>query len=479
MRAARRADQVRDGHGPRRREHPPVHGHVGRRLQAVVRIRRAAVHVRGLRSVRRHRDARVELVHRPSDHVGTHLPQPHDPRSSWSTRASPRPAMAATQHYALRPKSDLTLLYGLAHLLVDRGWIDREFIDAHTKRLRRLRHTRQGLHTGTRERGDRVECRRPRQVRRDHPRGAARVVLVDDGSEPESREHARGAGDHQPRADDRQHRTAGHRRELHHRVSATQWAPACSATPPTCSVGATSPTPPTAPRCRTSSTSTRPASPTVPASPTTRSSPSARRAHQRLVGRCHELGPLLDRSELCPRGTQPARVPRRAGHVLDHRHRAARPPRAARRGLGREGRHVHQLRATSGCRQARGPGAGKRRRRLYIFKMLADAWGCGDLFSEWCSPEATFAILQRLSAGRPCDMTGMGGYQTIDDSGGIQWPLPEGATVGAGEERRLFTDGRFHHPDGRARFVYDEPRPWPNRRRRVPTRVADRPRELE
>ena len=34
-------------------------------------------------------------------------------------------AMAATLHLPVRPKSDLTLLYGLAHLLIERGAIDR------------------------------------------------------------------------------------------------------------------------------------------------------------------------------------------------------------------------------------------------------------------------------------------------------------------------------------------------------------------
>src|SRR6188768_3788893 len=41
-------------------------------------------------------------------------------------------AVAATQHLALRPKSDLRLFYGVANLLITRGWIDRGFIDRHT-----------------------------------------------------------------------------------------------------------------------------------------------------------------------------------------------------------------------------------------------------------------------------------------------------------------------------------------------------------
>jgi anaerobic selenocysteine-containing dehydrogenase len=41
-------------------------------------------------------------------------------------------AMAATQHYAIKPKSDLFLLYGLANMLIESGSIHREYIDGHT-----------------------------------------------------------------------------------------------------------------------------------------------------------------------------------------------------------------------------------------------------------------------------------------------------------------------------------------------------------
>ncbi|MBC8133990.1 MAG: molybdopterin-dependent oxidoreductase, partial [Deltaproteobacteria bacterium] len=56
---------------------------------------------------------------------------PHDPEIVVVDPRKTETAMAATQHYAARPKSDLTLLYGLAHLLIRNGWIDRKFIDAH------------------------------------------------------------------------------------------------------------------------------------------------------------------------------------------------------------------------------------------------------------------------------------------------------------------------------------------------------------
>jgi assimilatory nitrate reductase catalytic subunit len=96
-----------------------------------------------------------------------------------------------------------------------------------------------------------------------------------------------------------------------------------------------------------------------------------------------------------------------------------------------------------------------------IFKLLADAWGVGDMFKDWSSPEATFQILKRCTRGRPCDITGVKGYSMVDEMRGIQWPLPEGQTPTPGEERRLFEDGRFHHPDGKARLLFEEPRKQP------------------
>jgi assimilatory nitrate reductase catalytic subunit len=95
-----------------------------------------------------------------------------------------------------------------------------------------------------------------------------------------------------------------------------------------------------------------------------------------------------------------------------------------------------------------------------IFRLVADSWGCGALFREWKSPEAAFQILKRVSAGQPCDISGIADYQMIDRCGGIQWPW----AGRAGDEqpmpeRRLFEDGVFFHAEGRARFLFDRPRP--------------------
>ncbi|HEX2670620.1 MAG TPA: nitrate reductase, partial [Polyangiaceae bacterium] len=95
-----------------------------------------------------------------------------------------------------------------------------------------------------------------------------------------------------------------------------------------------------------------------------------------------------------------------------------------------------------------------------IFKLLAKSWGCEEMFRQWSSPEATFQILKRLSQTRPCDLTGIEDYGMLDRVGGVQWPLLEGEALTQGE-RRLFEDGRFCHPDGKAKFLVAEPLPLP------------------
>ncbi len=112
-----------------------------------------------------------------------------------------------------------------------------------------------------------------------------------------------------------------------------------------------------------------------------------------------------------------------------------------------------------------------------IFKLVAEYWGCAELFESWSSPEAVFEILKDMSRGQPCDFTGIEDYRAVDDAGGIQWPFTErdaqelGAHADNGHgdlsplalanQRRLFEDGQFYHGDGRARFIFEAPRTMP------------------
>lgn len=110
------------------------------------------------------------------------------------------------------------------------------------------------------------------------------------------------------------------------------------------------------------------------------------------------------------------------------------------------------------------PAPGEALSDFRIFKLVAEYWGCGEMFREWESPKQVFQIMKRLSAGQPCDFSGIEDYEMLDRCGGIQWPYPtDSESVGAEvpAQRRLFEDGRFHHADGRARFIFEPPRIWP------------------
>jgi anaerobic selenocysteine-containing dehydrogenase len=98
---------------------------------------------------------------------------------------------------------------------------------------------------------------------------------------------------------------------------------------------------------------------------------------------------------------------------------------------------------------------------FHIFRLIAHYWGCEDLFRGWTSPEAVFRVLQRCSENQPCEITGISGHEMIRTSGGVQWPLSrdQGSKfeVSSFKERRLFADGKFFTPDKRAKFVFDPP----------------------
>ena len=95
-----------------------------------------------------------------------------------------------------------------------------------------------------------------------------------------------------------------------------------------------------------------------------------------------------------------------------------------------------------------------------IFRLIANAWGCGEMFAEWTDPEAAFRILRDLTRDRPCDITGISGYEQIDELGGIQWPYSAYASPQA-QERRLFEDGKFYTETGKAKFHFSPPAALP------------------
>ena len=88
---------------------------------------------------------------------------------------------------------------------------------------------------------------------------------------------------------------------------------------------------------------------------------------------------------------------------------------------------------------------------------VAKALGMGKAIERWETPEQCFDMLREVSRGKPCDFTGMK-WDDLTESHGRQWPYPEGREDEfADEERRLYADGRFFTKDGRANFLFQEP----------------------
>ncbi|HOA94233.1 MAG TPA: molybdopterin-dependent oxidoreductase [Quisquiliibacterium sp.] len=73
----------------------------------------------------------------------------------------------------------------------------------------------------------------------------------------------------------------------------------------------------------------------------------------------------------------------------------------------------------------------------------------------YATPEAIWNEHRESTRGRDLDITGLS-YALLEQRGPQQWPMPEGAAQGAA---RLYGDGVFPTPDGRARFVDAEYRP--------------------
>jgi anaerobic selenocysteine-containing dehydrogenase len=94
-----------------------------------------------------------------------------------------------------------------------------------------------------------------------------------------------------------------------------------------------------------------------------------------------------------------------------------------------------------------------------IFLKIAKRLGCSDrLYPNWTSPRDAFNEWRRVSEGRLCDYSGMT-YELIEEHGGLQWPFPEGSAPGV---KRLYEDGVFEHEDGRAKLFCIACEPFPD-----------------
>ena len=86
---------------------------------------------------------------------------------------------------------------------------------------------------------------------------------------------------------------------------------------------------------------------------------------------------------------------------------------------------------------------------------LGEALGMGELLKGWESPKSVFELMKKCSKGMPCDITGVD-YDALFGSKGIQWPFKAGDVL-TDDERRLYEDGNYYTPSKKAQFVFSEP----------------------
>jgi len=79
----------------------------------------------------------------------------------------------------------------------------------------------------------------------------------------------------------------------------------------------------------------------------------------------------------------------------------------------------------------------------------------GQILFSYQNPEQIFNEHRESTRGRDLDISGLS-YAVLERDGPQQWPYPEGAKGG---RTRLYTDGVFPTPSGRARFVATEYQP--------------------
>ena len=124
----------------------------------------------------------------------------------------------------------------------------------------------------------------------------------------------------------------------------------------------------------------------------------------------------------------------------------------------KEGTYTNSERRVSKVNRAVDP-PGEAKPDFEIFLTLAEKISCREeLFPGWTRPEHAFNEWKRVSRGRLCDYSGLT-YELIEKHNGIQWPFPEGTTDV--NTTRLYSDGCFQTEDRRAKLFCIEWAPFP------------------
>jgi len=88
-----------------------------------------------------------------------------------------------------------------------------------------------------------------------------------------------------------------------------------------------------------------------------------------------------------------------------------------------------------------------------VIRGVGEALGMGSLLDNWKTPKDAFNLMKKCSKGMPCDITGID-YDALENSKGIQWPFREGETL-TDDERRLYEDNKYYTPSRKVKFMFE------------------------
>lgn len=123
-------------------------------------------------------------------------------------------------------------------------------------------------------------------------------------------------------------------------------------------------------------------------------------------------------------------------------------------GIKKEGTLINMERRLSALR----PCLKKNKNELTDYEIIlgvGKALGMGELLKGWETPRDCFELMKECSRGMPCDITGVT-WEMLENSKGVQWPFPEGETL-LENQRRLYEDGNYYTPGKKANFKFEAP----------------------
>jgi assimilatory nitrate reductase catalytic subunit len=124
-------------------------------------------------------------------------------------------------------------------------------------------------------------------------------------------------------------------------------------------------------------------------------------------------------------------------------------------GIKKEGTVINTERRLSAIRPVL-PRTSSEKNDLEALLGIGDALGFQEELKRWRTARDIFNLMKECSRGMPCDITGVD-FDALAGSKGIQWPYPD-TNPRQDVERRLFENGNYYTPSKKAKFIFEKPR---------------------